>query len=305
MSGSGVAQSCVSLPATCGASGNDDCCNSPPVTGGTFFRGYDVAGDSSSGDMSAPATLSDFRLDKYEVTVGRFRAFVAAGQGTQANPPSDGLGAHPHIFESGWKSSWNSQLPATQTDLIKLLETSGCTPGFMGCGWTPQPGANESLPITDITWLEAQAFCTWDGGYLPTDTEWDYAAAGGDQQRVYPWSSPPGSTAIDRTHASYDIPGDSVGPFQRVGSLPDGDGRWGQSDLAGSVTEYTFDAAVASYPVPCNDCCTSCPPNRGGASALVHGGSWDDGAVSLRNTFRTTVAHDGELLGFRCARPAN
>src|SRR5439155_365942 len=46
------AQSCIALPHTCGAAGTDDCCNSPMVTGGTFFRGYDAAG---SGDMSAPA----------------------------------------------------------------------------------------------------------------------------------------------------------------------------------------------------------------------------------------------------------
>ena len=44
----------------------------------------------ASGDMRWPATVSMFRLDKYEVTVGRFRAFVDAGMGTQSKPPVAG-----------------------------------------------------------------------------------------------------------------------------------------------------------------------------------------------------------------------
>ena len=66
------------------------------------------------------------------------------------------------------------------------------------------PGANESLPINCITWYEAFAFCAWDGGFLPTEAEWNYAAAGGSEQRAYPWSNPPTSTTIDCSHANYD-----------------------------------------------------------------------------------------------------
>ena len=43
------------------------------MPGGTFYRSYDLAGDFYSGNMGFPATVSDFRLDTYEVTVGRFR----------------------------------------------------------------------------------------------------------------------------------------------------------------------------------------------------------------------------------------
>src|ERR1041384_1527074 len=97
---------------TCGVSGKESCCDSPQVDGETYDRSYDVAGDGNSGNMNFPATISSFRLDKYEVTVGRFRAFVQANMGTQANPPQAGAGAHTNIAGSGWDPSWNTRLVA-------------------------------------------------------------------------------------------------------------------------------------------------------------------------------------------------
>jgi hypothetical protein len=85
----GTAPSCKELTAVCGPKGSDDCCKSFPVPGGTFSRGYDGV---LYNDASHPATVSDFKLDKYEVTVGRFRAFLNAGLGTQKTPPAEGSG---------------------------------------------------------------------------------------------------------------------------------------------------------------------------------------------------------------------
>ena len=63
----------------CGPAGTSDCCASPLVPAATYFRSADVGTDNEYTDMSAPATVSDFRLDKYEITVARFRQFVTAG----------------------------------------------------------------------------------------------------------------------------------------------------------------------------------------------------------------------------------
>src|SRR6187402_289170 len=57
---------CMGLAPTCGASANESCCLVKPVEGGTFYRSFDGAGFT---DSSAPATVSAFVLDKYEVTV--------------------------------------------------------------------------------------------------------------------------------------------------------------------------------------------------------------------------------------------
>ena len=68
----------VVLAATCGPSGTDDCCNSLLVPGGTFDRSYDGVDFK---DPNYPATVDDFYLDKYGITVSRFRVFVNAGMG--------------------------------------------------------------------------------------------------------------------------------------------------------------------------------------------------------------------------------
>ncbi|MGB8294575.1 MAG: SUMF1/EgtB/PvdO family nonheme iron enzyme, partial [Polyangia bacterium] len=105
----GTAPSCSGLAATCGPSGNDDCCRSLLVPGGTFYRSYDGVDYT---DKSYPAAVDDFYLDKYEITVGRFRQFVNAGMGTQARPPASGAGANLAITGSGWDSTWNTNLAA-------------------------------------------------------------------------------------------------------------------------------------------------------------------------------------------------
>ena len=65
--------------ATCGPRRDEDCCASLPIPGGTFNR---------SNDPIYPATISPFDLDRFEVTVGRFRAFIQAGTATQARHPT-------------------------------------------------------------------------------------------------------------------------------------------------------------------------------------------------------------------------
>ncbi|MFH0900408.1 MAG: hypothetical protein V2A73_07245, partial [Pseudomonadota bacterium] len=125
--------SCAGLAATCGPTKTEDCCETLFVPGGTFNR---------SNDPAYPATVSDFRLDRHEITVGRFRQFVEAGMGTQARPPAAGAGAHPLIPGSGWDASWNVSLPA---DTAALKTAVKCVSTFRT--WTDTAGANESLPM--------------------------------------------------------------------------------------------------------------------------------------------------------------
>jgi formylglycine-generating enzyme required for sulfatase activity len=295
--------SCAGLAATCGPAGTSLCCGSPLVPGGTFYRSYDVASDDMYPDVTHPATVSDFRLDTYEATVGRFRRFVDAGLGTQASPPAAGVGArmlNGVANQDGWDPTWNANLAANSSALTAAVQCPGG-----GASWTDVPGANESLPMNCITWWEAFAFCAWDGGFLPTEAQWNYAAAGGSEQRAYPWSSPAGSLTI--TCSNLDFKDGATmcvnppnGAVNRVGSeSPDGDGKYGQADLAGNVFEWTLDS-FEDYLDPCTDCADLVP----GSQQASRSNSFYTGSANARVAQRqsTTPTQRDAGLGVRCAR---
>jgi sulfatase modifying factor 1 len=293
------------LAPTCGPTGLGDCCASPLVTGGAYARSYDMAADAMFPLATYTATVSDYRLDKYEITVGRFRQFVAAGMGTQASPPASGAGAHPGLPGSGWDPAFDPNLVVDPTALQAALACNA-----LEATWTNTPGANENKPINCITWYEAMAFCAWDGGYLPSEVQWDYAAAGGSQQRPYPWSSSSADVTIDGTHASYfdgtdcvgdGLPGCAATDIIAVGTKPAGDGRWGHSDLGGNLWEWTLDANHTPYAInPCNDCADVVA--SGGRTA--RGGYYFGPIVYVRsaNRFGNGETFRSRAMGARCAR---
>lgn len=278
--------SCVGVAATCG--GNKDCCASNVVAGGTFNR---------SSEPGFPATVSSFKLDVYEVTVGRFRSFVNAGKGTQANPPAAGDGAHPKIAASGWSATYNAMLPANTATLKADLK---CSAGYPA--WTDAPAGNETKPMNCITWFDAFAFCAWDGGRLPTEAEWNYAAAGGSEQRLYPFGA-----TIDQTKAAYFCSGKGVGQcvfadMLPVGSKsPAGDGKWGQADLAGNSWEWTLDFARTPYRLTA---CVDCADLQSATNRTFRGGGFPNEDFYQRTSVRLEdIPTDRDYdVGVRCAR---
>jgi formylglycine-generating enzyme required for sulfatase activity len=257
------------------------------VPGGTFNR---------NGDPALPATVSTFRLDDYEVTVGRFRKFVEAGHGSRY----DGMepivlvgGANPNVPGSGWWRSWDGLLP----DDIKAALVSA-KPFYT---WTLDSlGGHEDFPIAGVNWAAAHFFCIWDGGRLPTDLEWQYAATGGNLQRTYPW----GASSPDSSHASFNCTAPcTIADLGTYASKPAGSARWGQFNMAGNMSEWTFDGYDPAKPptVPCVNCATLPEELK---LRIVRGGNASSAAAGIETKAAAFVDAKSppSFIGFRCAR---
>jgi len=289
----------------------ESCCTSLPVPGGSYSRTYTNDGRGPM-DQDDPAAISGFRLDKYLVTVGRFRQFVAAWNGGYTPPAGSGKHAHldggnglidasggTPVSEPGWS-------PADDGNVMLSDQSLACDPTF--ATWTRTAGTqeDENLPMNCVSWYQAYAFCIWDGGFLPSEAEFEYAAAGGSEQREYPWGSTDPGTASHYAIYGGEHGGDGtsctgLANLAPVGSAAMGAGRWGQLDLAGDVSEWNLD-----YHAPFGNPCTDCTSLAGGSGRVNRGGSFRGNASPyLQSFFRGDLLYATDqtsAFGFRCAR---
>ncbi len=267
--------------------GGGDCCASPTVTGGTFTQGPNPDDNST---QSFEASVSSFRLDQYEVTVARFRQFAKTFDAwVAAGNPVAGAGANPHIPGSGWQ--YGSPLADSADKLVALL---ACQSNYA----TYSDTGNDTLPLNCVDWYSAFAFCIWDGGRLPTESEWEYAAARGALATTYPWGNTPvPDDTLNSANLAVSLD-DAPTDHLPVGARPPDVGLFGQHDLAGSMGEWVLDY-YATYPTsPVTDYA-----NLSSGFSLTRGGDWFAGAFMLDVKYRNWTNSDREIYtGVRCAR---
>jgi len=282
-----TAPSCAALSKT--ACHGESCCVSTLVPGCT----------GCTLQVATTFDVAAFELDKYEVTVGRFREFVR----TYAGPPKVDAGAHPELAGSGWNADWNDDIAVSKAELASAMELRACKALEIRT-WTKTPGASEQKPITCLTWYEAFAFCAWDGGFLPTELEWHFAATGGDEARKYPWVG----NNLDPEHALYGACGNGVSTpcdetsLLEVGSKPAGAGKWGHLDMAGSVWEWLVDSTNGSFPAA--EPCSNCANLASDGGRRIAGGSWVEDASYLpaAQCLGDPAESVWYNVGIRCAR---
>lgn len=298
----------------CGPAGNGNCCESPLVsTGGALFNRSFGPG---VGSASAPAKVSDFRLDRYEVSVARFRAFVAAVRAGYT--PPRGSGKHSHLkdgtgasvglalssAESGYEPGWTYLLSPMMNAFVNAsMSDSKST-------YNASP-ANERRPVNLVTWEEAYAFCIWDGGFLPSEAEWIFAAANGTAQLLWPWGNS-AAASVSYVVMDFNYPAgntkttsNTVNQIAPVGFPADGVSKSGQYDMAGNLQEIVLDRPNADFPdnqtapVSCTDCTTFV-----GNQVVVRGGNYGDALVGVTGSTVRGLGSNAryDYQGFRCAR---
>jgi formylglycine-generating enzyme required for sulfatase activity len=206
----------------------------------------------------------------------------------------------PGTYETGWLSSDNAKIDPTDGKLA-------CDPTL--ATWTSSAGSNENLPINCVDWYEANAFCTWDGAFLPSEAEWEYAGAGGSQQRQYPWGSTEPGITDEFAIYGCNYPGGGSGKctgfvnIAPVGTPTLGAGLWGQVDMGGELNEWTIDW-FAPFVTPCADCASLTAPSTPPNYRVAHGGQFDNTSGDLIPTYRSGIfpASHNFNYGIRCAR---
>jgi formylglycine-generating enzyme required for sulfatase activity len=162
--------------------------------------------------------------------------------------------------------------------------------------FTSSPEVSDNKAINCVNWYEAFSFCIWDGGRLPTESEWEYSAAGGSENRLYPW----GATAPGCTLSNFN--NCSGGSVAIVSSTSGGVGKWGHADLAGNVWEWVLDrlatyptSAVTDYAYIASDI----------SHRVLRGGGFGDNTTYVRAASRNYGLYTdsrSDSWGFRCAR---
>ena len=152
------------------------------------------------------------------------------------------------------------------------------------------------LPMNGVDWHTANAYCTWLGGRLPTEAEWEFAARGSDGRR-YPWGdTPPTCDTVKIAKPECGIDGTSDRPAYL------GRSEFAVEDMSGSLWEWTSDW----YAENATESASSGSGNATGARRSIRGGGgMDVDPADLRSSVRAALEPDISTndLGFRCVRP--
>ncbi|MEW6271892.1 MAG: ergothioneine biosynthesis protein EgtB [Thermodesulfobacteriota bacterium] len=229
--------------------------------------------------------LERFRIDAAPVTSGRFLEFVLDG----------GYRRRELWSEDGWR--WLQD--------TGVLHPGGWIPhgtGFLERSFGRVAKLDPTRPVVHVSWYEADAFARWAGKRLPTEHEWEVAAAIDPERGVarrYPWGDG------EPTHEHANLDQRLLAPMP-VGSYPRGRSFFGCEQMVGDVWEWTA-SDFAPYPgfvaFPYRE---YSEVHFGHGHKVLRGGSFATRPLAIRSTFRNWDLPQRRQIfaGFRCAADA-
>ncbi|NXC40127.1 SUMF2 enzyme, partial [Penelope pileata] len=265
------------------------------LPGGTFRMGSSSPESSSEEGPVREVTVKPFAIDKFPVTNGDFREFVRE---KKYKTEAEAFGWS-FVFEDFVSEELKKKV-------TQKLESAPWWLPVEKAFWRQPAGPGSGigdrldLPVLHVSWNDAQAFCSWKGKRLPAEEEWEFAARGGLEQRLYPWGN---KFQPNRTNLWQ-------GDFPRRDTAEDGyhgvspvaafspQNSYGLYDLLGNTWEWT-----ASQYVPPGPPRAHTPMMR-----VLRGASWVDtvdGSANHRARITTRMGNTpdsaSDNLSFRCA----
>jgi iron(II)-dependent oxidoreductase len=253
------------------------------VPGGTFLLGAtaDEPFVVDNEKWAHPVEVRPFAIARAPVTQAEFTAFVEDG----------GYRRRPLWNPAGWR--WREEAGA-EHPVYWRRESGG---QWLRRDFDRWVGLEPDRPALHVNWYEADAYCRWAGRRLPTEAEWEMAAAGPGPKRRFPWGQAPPSVA----HANLD--GRAAGCVD-VGAVPGGDSACGCRQMLGNVWEWTA-SDFQPYPGFAADPYREYSAPWFGTHKVLRGGCWATRGRLLRNTWRNFSRPERRDVwaGFRTCAP--
>lgn len=252
------------------------------VAGGTWYASRSAT-TANSGLRTVKANPKD-GLQYVWIPAGSFQMGCSPGD-NECNPEEGP--AHRVTISKGF---WLGQTEATVGAYKRFANATGRgmppEPKFQSTRLNPG-WSNGQMPVVNVTWDDARAYCTWAGGRLPTEAEWEYAARGGSSQVRY---GPLDEIAWYRENGG--------NTFHEVGQKrPNG---FGLFDMLGNVWEWVSNWDDATYYRNSPGVDPSGPSS--GQWRILRGGSWNGYPGIVRVSLRRGHPPDdrGIAFGLRC-----
>jgi formylglycine-generating enzyme required for sulfatase activity len=252
---------------------------------GTFRIGSD---DHYAEEKSAnQVTVTDFCIDRHEVTNARFAKFVAeTGYKTIAERPLS-VEEFPTLKPEERKPGSLVFIPPEQGKT--QVETLSWWHWVQGADWQHPQGQNSSIvgkenyPVVQIAFEDAQAYAKWAGKSLPSEAQWEYAARGGLSKMIYSWGNQYSAKKANTWQGQFpffNTEEDGFTGLAPVGSFPAN--GYGLYDMTGNVWEWTEDWYHVGHegksgqkdPLVANKAESLDPREPGVAKHVIKGGSY-------------------------------
>lgn len=272
------------------------------LPGGEFMMGTDD-NEGFPADGEGPirkVAVAPYYIDTYSVTNEEFNTFIK----------DTGYVTESETF--GWSFVFNKLIPENLLKKAKKLPKTSWWYAVEEAYWYQPEGPASNLegrmehPVIHVSWNDALAFCKWAGKRLPTEAEWEYAARGGLEQKLYPWGN---ELTPNGEHFCNIWQGD----FPRENTLEDGylstapaksfpANGYGMYNVAGNVWEWCADwftrtPDLSQLVNPVGPATGQTKVMRGG-SYLCHKSYCNRYRVAARSS--NTIDSATGNLGFRC-----